>query len=103
MNFTYACNSLTNFESEAHAMTGKSSEFVETFLAKFVKSHQVILLLAGFGYLELLCATLLNCGLRTYRRRSALFQNGITAVVTDFWHIANIQISIQTWVFHNMR
>ena len=50
--------SLTNFESEVHAMTGNRNQVNLLKLAwQFVKSHQMILFLAGFSYFEPLCST----------------------------------------------
>ena len=36
---TYACNSLTNFEYEAHAITGNGNQNAESCFERLVKSH----------------------------------------------------------------
>lgn len=50
IDHTYSCNSLTNFENEAHTMIGNGSD--QTCCEKIVKSRQVNLFLAGFSHLE---------------------------------------------------
>ena len=55
---SYACNSLTNFEYEAHTITGNGNQSAESCLEKLVKSHLVNLLLAGLNPLEPLCRQL---------------------------------------------
>ena len=54
---TYACNNLTSFEFQVHAITGKGNDVnrsAETCFEKFVKSQQVNLFCGGFYTLELL-------------------------------------------------
>ena len=55
--YIYACNSLTNFKFEVHAMTGNGSYVNFLKLAMKNKSHQMTLFLADFSHLEPLCAT----------------------------------------------
>ena len=47
--YTYDCINLTNFEYEAHPMTGKGNRV--NLLQFGVKSHQRNLFWAGFSYL----------------------------------------------------
>jgi len=50
IDHTYSCNSLTNFENDAHTIIRNESD--ETCCEKIVKSRQVNLVLAGFSHLE---------------------------------------------------
>ena len=54
--YSYACNSLTNFESEVVTLIRDGNgESAETCKEKLVKSHQVNLFLEGFIRFETLC------------------------------------------------
>ena len=52
---TYACNSLTDFESEVHAMTGNGNQVNLLKLREMTSSDLII---GGFSNLELLCDVL---------------------------------------------
>ena len=86
----------------------KSSEFVETCLTKYVKSHQVILLLAGFSYLELLCSTAVYDFSGTYQKRQKHQSYGtgvlnVAAASVDSAGVASVRAFYDSWTnFHVM-
>jgi hypothetical protein len=73
---SYACNSLTNFESEALALIrNRNGESTETCKEKLVKSHEVNLFLAGFIRLEPLCCAFRASYYPVYRLDSKTLAN----------------------------